>query len=187
MTITRKMTLMGVGLAALTLNSCGQKPAPAAESERAATEATQSMRVVRVGLRDLTDAIIATGRLVVREEAAVGTELMGYRVQDVYVDEGDWVKQGQALAKMDDTLLRAQIAQAEANMSQQEASAAFKKNQFDRAESLEQAGAFSKELLEQRRMEVMSANAGVLAARAGVNEMKARQARMVLRLSLIHI
>src|SRR5690606_2144865 len=87
------------------LNSCGQKPAPAAEARReeAALDA-QTMRVTRVAQRSLSDEIIATGPLVVREEAAVGSELPGYRVQAVYVDEGDWVKQGQALARLDDTL-----------------------------------------------------------------------------------
>jgi HlyD family secretion protein len=177
----RRISVASIGLAALALNSCGQKPAPASEAEPKSAGATQSMRVVRVAVRDLTDQIIATGRLVVREEAAVGSELMGYRVQSVMVDEGDWVKQGQALAKMDDTLLRAQIAQAEATLAQQEASAVFKKSQFDRANSLTEAGAFSKELLEQRRMEAMSADAAVLAARASVQEMKAREARMTLR------
>jgi HlyD family secretion protein len=177
----RTMTLAGAGLAALAMSGCGQKPAPAGEREGAAQAAVQSMRVVRVAMRDLSEDMIATGRLVVREEAAVSSELMGYRVQEVLVDEGDWVKQGQALARMDDTLLRAQIAQAEASLAQQKASAEFKRSQFERAQNLEAAGAFSKELLEQRRMEVMSADASVLAASALVQEMRAREARMVLR------
>lgn len=177
----RMITIAGVGLAALSLSACGQKPAPAGEREGAAQAAVQTMRVVRVAMRDVSEDMMATGRLVVREEAAVSSELMGYRVQAVLVDEGDWVKQGQPLARMDDTLLRAQIAQAEASLAQQKASAEFKRSQFDRAQSLEAAGAFSKELLEQRRMEVMSAEASVLAASAMVQEMRAREARMVLR------
>ena len=49
------------------------------------------------------------------------------------------------------------------------------------AESLEQEGAFSKELLEQRRMEAASAKAALAASQASVNEMKVREARMTLR------
>jgi HlyD family secretion protein len=139
------------------------------------------MRVTRVQMRDMADVVVAAGRLVVREEAAVGSELSGYRVAAVYVDEGDWVKQGQPMAKLDDALLQAQIAQAEASLATQKANAAFKKNQLERAESLEKEGAFSKELLEQRRMEAASADASWLAAQASVNEMKVRQSRMVLR------
>src|SRR5690606_16448692 len=122
-----------------------------------------------------------TGRLVVREEAAVGSELPGYRVAAVYADEGDWVKQGEALARLDDTLLQAQIAQAEASLATQRAPAEFKQSQLERAEMLTREGAFSKEQLDQRRMQAVSAAAALTASQAAVNEMKVRQSRMTLR------
>jgi len=172
--------IAGVGLLSLALHSCGQKP-PAEETAEVASAATQAMRVTDVALRNLSEEIVATGRLVVREEAAVGSELPGYRVAQVYVDEGDWVKQGQALARLDDTLLQAQIAQAEATLATQKANVNFKQSQLDRAEALTQEGAFSKELLEQRRMEAASAKASLNASQAMVNEMKVRSSRMTLR------
>ena len=85
------------------------------------------------------------------------------------------------MAKLDDALLQAQIAQAEATLATQKASLDFKKSQLARAESLEQEGAFSKELLEQRRMETAGAQASLAASQAQVNEMKVRQSRMTLR------
>jgi HlyD family secretion protein len=139
------------------------------------------MRVTRIEMRSLAGEVAATGRLVVREEAAVGSELTGYRVAAVYVDEGDWVKKGQPMAKLDDALLQAQIAQSEATLATQKANLDFKKNQLDRAVSLEKEGAFSKELLEQRKAETASAEASLLSSQAAVNEMKVREARMVLR------
>jgi HlyD family secretion protein len=184
-TLTSLAAIAGAGTLFLGLHACGQKPAPAEEA--ASTSATanastdQAMRVTRVAVRDLAEDFVATGRLVVREEAAVGSELPGYRVAAVYVDEGDWVKQGQAMAKLDDALLQAQIAQAEATLATQKASLDFKKSQLARAEALEQEGAFSKELLEQRRMETAGAQASLAASQAQVNEMKVRQARMMLR------
>ena len=185
-TLTSLAAIAGAGTLFLGLHACGQKPAPAEEA--AATSATtadpsglQAMRVTRVQVRDLAEDFVATGRLVVREEAAVGSELPGYRVAAVYVDEGDWVKQGQAMAKLDDALLQAQIAQAEATLATQKASLEFKRSQLARAEALEQEGAFSKELLEQRRMETAGAEASLAASQAVVNEMKVRQARMTLR------
>ena len=179
---SRNKMLVGLALAALALNGCGQKPAPAeaANADRAAQSA-QSMRITHVAERNVAEQVSATGRLVVRDEAAVGTELPGYRVQSVLVDEGDWVKQGQPLARLDDTLLQAQIAQAEAQLATQKATLAFKNSQLERAEALTKEGAFSQELLEQRRMESAGAEASLLASQAGVNEMKARQARMTLR------
>ena len=183
--LTSAAAITGAGLMMLALHSCGQKPAPAEEAAATAAPVAagdgQSMRVTRVELRDLADEFVASGRLVVREEAAVGSELPGYRVAAVYVDEGDWVKQGQAMAKLDDALLQAQIAQAEATLATQKATLDFKNSQLARAESLEQEGAFSKELLEQRRMEAASAKASVMASEAAVNEMKVRESRMTLR------
>jgi HlyD family secretion protein len=189
---TRIGMVAGVGLAALALNSCGQKPAPAetlpaaessqpAQSSQAQGGQAQAMRVTRIARRDLSDEITATGRLVVREEAAVGTELTGYRVKDVYVDEGDWVKKGQALAKLDDTLLLAQIAQAEATLVQQKATADFNDSNLKRTENLAEAGASSTQALEQARMQAASSRAAVLAAGASVNSMKVMDERMTLR------
>lgn len=181
---SRTVMMAGAGLAALMLTSCGQKPAPAAEAtggKPAANGQIQSMRVTRVAERSLSDEIAAQGRLVSREEASVGADQTGYRVQSVYVDEGDWVKRGQHLAKLDDTLLQAQIAQAEAQLATQKATLAFKASQYDRAKTLTDQGAFSKEQLEQRRMEQDIAQASLLSSEAGVKEMKARQDRMILR------
>lgn len=177
--------IAGVGVLSLALHSCGQKPAPAeetaAKAKAPAAGDVQAMRVTRVAQRDLSEEIVATGRLVVREEAAVGSELPGYRVSAVYVDEGNWVKQGQALARLDDTLLQAQIAQAEATLATQKANVDFKESQLSRAEMLAAEGAFSKEQLEQRRMEAVGAKASLAASEAAVNEMKVRSSRMTLR------
>ncbi len=177
---SRILVTASVGIAVLSLTSCGQKSAPA-EGAAASAPQNQSMRVVRVTDRNLSESIGASGRLVVRDEAAVGSELPGYRVRSVLVDEGDWVKQGQAMAQLDDALLQAQIAQAEATLAQQGATAEFKRSQFQRAEALTKEGALSQEMLEQRRMEMVSADAALMASQAGVNEMKVRQSRMTLR------
>lgn len=173
--------IAGVAVLSLALHSCGQKPAPAAESSSVDSSQMQAMRVTRVAVRDLAEQVVATGRLVVREEAAVGSELPGYRVAAVYADEGDWVKQGEALARLDDTLLQAQIAQAEASLATQKATADFQQSQLERAEMLTSEGAFSKEQLDQRRMQAVSAAAALTASQAAVNEMKVRQSRMTLR------
>lgn len=182
-TLTSLAAIAGAGTLFLGLHACGQKPAPAEEASATAMAASagQAMRVTQIEARNLAEEIVATGRLVVREEAAVGSELPGYRVAAVYVDEGDWVKQGQAMAKLDDALLQAQIAQAEATLATQKASLDFKRSQLARAEALQREGAFSKELLEQRRMETAGAEASLAASQAQVNEIKVRQARMTLR------
>ncbi len=188
---SRNLMKTGVGVVALSLalGACGQKPAPAAEAPqgeatqaaRATEGSEQSMRVTRIERRSLSEEIVATGRLVVREEAAVGSELSGFRVAEVYVDEGDQVEKGARLARLDGALLQAQIAQAEATMATQAATAEFKESQLARAESLGEAGAMSAEMIEMRRMEAAQARAAVNASEAAVNEMRVRQSRMTLR------
>jgi HlyD family secretion protein len=182
-TLSSIAAIAGAGVLSLGLHACGQKPAPAEEAEAAAAQggSGQAMRVTRVELRDLADDVVAMGRLVVREEAAVGSELPGYRVSRVYVDEGDWVKQGQAMAQLDDTLLQAQIAQAEATLATQKATVEFRRSQLERAESLSKEGAVSRAQLDQSRMEAATSEASLLASQANVNEMKVRQSRMTLR------
>jgi HlyD family secretion protein len=139
------------------------------------------MRVTRIAERSLSDDVSGTGRFVVREEAAVGTELSGYRVEKVYVDEGDWVKQGQPLAKLDDTLLMSQIAQAKATLAQQQANAQFNDANLKRSEDLAKAGALAQSTLEQAQMQAASTRAAVMAAQASVNTMSAMEDRMILR------
>jgi RND family efflux transporter MFP subunit len=91
------------------------------------------------------------------------------------------VKKGQPLAKLDDTLLLAQIAQAEATLAQQKANAEFNNSNLERAESLASAGATSQQALEQARMAAATTKAAVMAAEASVNSMKVMDDRMTIR------
>ncbi|MEZ5936744.1 MAG: efflux RND transporter periplasmic adaptor subunit [Hyphomonadaceae bacterium] len=179
----RKLLLITAGLAAVA--GCGQKPAPAAEAPVESTVTpdanSPSVSVSQIRQMNLSGDVDATGRLVVREEAAVGVELSGFRVAEVYADEGDWVEKGQPLARLDGTLLQAQIAQAEATMATQKATADFKKSQYERGAVLAEEGAFSKEQLEQRRMDYEIADATLQAAAASLNEMRVRESRLTIR------
>ena len=182
---TRLILTACAGLLAVGATSCGKKPAPAAEAPHEIAPKAESgqltVRVATVQRRDLEQTIEASGRLVLREEATVGTELSGFRVAEVMADVGDWVKKGQPLARLDSALLQAEIAQAEAALVQQDAAADFKEAQLARAENLGEAGAMSQETIDSRRLEAIQARASYTASLASVNEMKVRQARMVLR------
>lgn len=156
-------TVIAVLLATTALAGCGEKEA--APADAAATAPTVSVTTVQ--RRVLGGGVSASGALVSREEAAVGSELSGFRVASVSADEGDWVRAGQALAQLDDTLLRAQIDQQAAQTAQAEAQAA-------RVAELDNEGIISKEQIETRRFQA-------LAAKAALAEMKTRQSRMTIR------
>jgi HlyD family secretion protein len=122
--------------------------------------------VITLQPRVLSGGVTASGTLLSREEASVGPELSGYRVVSVRADEGDWVKAGQPLAQLDDTLLKAQIDQQAAQTAQAVA-------QATRVQGLDNEGVLSKEQIETRRFQAD-------AAKAALAEMKTRQARLTV-------
>jgi HlyD family secretion protein len=161
--------------ATLMVTACGRRPEggrpggspDAASKPRAQSGPARAVRVVEVQSRALSGGLVVSGVLVSREEAAVGSELSGYRVAKVHFDQGAWVKQGQPLVELDDTLLQSQIAQQTALSAQADA-------QAKRVDGLDEAGVVSAEALETRR-------AQAVVQRAMLNDLKTRQSRMIIR------
>jgi HlyD family secretion protein len=154
-------TALALLLSATALAGCGKK-----EVADNPVASAPTVSVTTIQRRVLGGGISASGSLLPREEAAVGSELSGYRVAYVRADEGDWVKAGQPLAQLDDTLLRAQIDQQAAQTAQAEA-------QANRVAGLDNEGVLSQEQIETRRFQA-------LAAKAALAEMKTRDARMTV-------
>ena len=106
------------------------------------------------------------------------------RISEIMVDEGDLVKAGQVLARMDTrdlqaSLKRAQasvqqaqraVDEANANVDQQDAQVLLAKQEMDRALYTVQRGVETKELLDQRKQQLDSANAALIAAKARVTQ-----------------
>lgn len=154
--------LLGVGAG---LSACGGKKTDE-DKKTAGVETARAVSVTRVQTRPLGGGFKASGQLIPREEAAVGSELSGYRVGRVFVEEGAWVRAGQPLAQLDNTLLRAQIAQQAAVTAQAEAEA-------KRVTGLDGQGILSQEQIESRRY-TAKAQAAALA------ELQTRDRRMTV-------
>ncbi len=106
------------------------------------------------------------------------------RIGEILADEGDLVKAGQVVARMDTRDLaatlkksEAQVRQAQravdeatANVAQQKAQVLLAKQEFDRATYLVQRGFETKEVVDQRQQQLDGANAGLEAATARVTE-----------------
>jgi HlyD family secretion protein len=160
----------------LVLAGC-QKGSPVAAAEAA----PRSVRVARVVNEPLASALTVSGILTPREEAAVTSELAGYKVEKVFVEQGDWVKAGQPLAQLDDTLLRAQINEQQAVVTQQTLSAERAESQAKNVEGLDNKGVLSQEDIDTRRFAAKTARAAANAAQAQLDDLKTRQSRMTLR------
>ena len=100
----------GLALAAalVFVAGCGGKKAdPAARPALTVTAVT-------VAPEPLARTIEASGTITAWQEVPVGAETGGLRAVGVYADEGDYVRQGQVLVKMNDAVLSSQQRQQEA-------------------------------------------------------------------------
>jgi len=137
--------------------------------------------------QDLTETVISSGRVITPERIGLGAELVGNLAQ-VLVEEGDRVKAGQVLARIDDAEQRAALEQA--RRSQEEAEAAVARlNQvgrpvsdqaliqaeanlaqalaeFERVKRLADAGFYNQSKLDEARRAADSARAAREAAQA---------------------
>lgn len=165
MTTTRTRLAAALLIASVGLTACGGKK----DKDQAKTAPAAQTRTVSVGAietRPLGGGTEASGLLVSREEAQVGSELSGYRVARLYADEGDWVRAGQPLVQLDDTLLRAQVDQQAAVTAQAQAEA-------KRVAGLDGQGVLSQEQIETRRFQAK-------AQEAALKELRTRAARMTI-------
>lgn len=170
--------LILLGSAALAVSACS-KPKPKAPSK--AAEGAVAVSVAQVRSLPIATGLSAPGLLVAREEATVSTQLSGFRVAQVLVDQNDMVAAGQPVAKLDDTLLQSQMAQQQAVVTQQKVGAERAEQQAQRVAGLDDAGVLSQEQILERRLNARSARAVVLAAQAGMNDLRTRQGLMTVR------
>lgn len=189
----------GVGLAALLLAGCGGGGEGGAEAQTATPEAARTVRVARVTTRAIEGGLEVSGVLVAREEAAVGTEIAGYRISRVLADEGQYVRRGQTLAVLDPTLINADVttqqaqvsrsvaavAQAQAALQQAQVQAAQAAGEAARVAGLDGQGVLSQEAIEARRSAAASARAAVGSAQASVNAARADAAASRAQLSQV--
>ncbi len=173
--MTRRPLILAAALLAVSACHKAEPARPAARGD------ALTVTVAPVARRELTGGLEASGVLVSREEAAVNTELNGYRVAQVFVDQGAQVAQGQPLARLDDTLLRSQIAQQRAVVLQQRVAAERAEEEAGRVKGLDNAGVLPQEQIVQRRLGARTARAVVAAAQAQLDDLLTRQRLMTVR------
>jgi RND family efflux transporter MFP subunit len=109
----------------------------------------------------------ATGYVTARRQATVSAQITG-KLTEVLIEEGDHVKEGQILARLDDTAQRAALAQADAQfrsaqalLTQFEAQLAQYQRDVKRAEDLVERKLVSQQAVEQARTLVETQSAQV--------------------------
>jgi RND family efflux transporter MFP subunit len=137
--------------------------------------------VVTPGIRSVAARVTFTGAIAARYDIPITAEGEGGRVIAVLVETGDTVKRGQVLARVDQSVLRPQVARLVASLEEARAQAALSAAEFERAQGVSAAGALSKEEIERRRAASITDEARVKVAAAQLAEAQARLGRSEVR------
>lgn len=157
--------------------------------------------VVPVEETDLTLTVTAPGSLMAREQAEVYAKVSGPEITEILVDVGDHVEKGQVLVRLDDTALRAQLGQAQANLASAEAGISQAQSQLTSAEATQKQAAQALErtralntrgdaaqsALDQATATAQSADASVGAAQAALAAAQAQKAQVQSALDLAQL
>jgi RND family efflux transporter MFP subunit len=152
-------------------------PAPAAGADQELPLVT----VMKPQFKSVTAAVTFTGTIAARYDMPIGAEGEGGRILAVFVEAGDHVKQGQPLARLDQSVVTAQVNQLSAAVEQANAQAALSEAEYQRAKGMDAAGALSAEEIERRRAASVTDAARAKVAAAQLAEAQARQGRTVIR------
>jgi len=167
----RRVWLIGAALLAVALLAAG-----AWRVLSGRTALTVHTAVVQpLGAGSAGSVLDATGYVTARREATVSAQITG-TVSAVLIEEGDRVKEGQVIGRLEDTAQRAALAQAQAQLHsaqavlvQAQAQLAQNRRDVKRDEDLVQRKLVSEQAVEQARTQVDSQAAQVESQRKLIN------------------
>lgn len=121
--------------------------------------------------------ISANGNIMAWQEASIGTEANGLRLQDVKVNVGDVVRRGQVLATFAPDTINADLAQSRAAIAEAEATLADAAANAQRARDLQTTGALSAQAINQYLTAERTAQARLEAVKAAAKTQQLRLAQ----------
>lgn len=174
-----------------TVSPSVDKSKTSGETERLA--GTPAVSVVRVSEARFVERVLVTGSLVAREQVMIAPEVEGVRVLSYEAEEGDFVKKGQLLARLESTTLKssleqntaaiarsdAAIAQTESLIHESEAVLNEAEASLKRARPLRKSRHISGSTFDQREAAALSAKARLQSARSGRVVALAEKAQLV--------
>lgn len=173
-------------MAALALSACGRGGAPEGGAASAASQAAPAasgaarplltVETVTAQAARWAVTVSAHGAVAPWQEAVIGAEVGGLRLDTVAVNVGDSVRRGQVLATLRQDTLGADVAATRASLLEAEALLGEARANAERARTLIKADAMSSQ-------EAQRAFTAELTARARVDVLKAQLASTELRLA----
>ncbi|MFZ6758537.1 efflux RND transporter periplasmic adaptor subunit [Undibacterium sp. Ji50W] len=189
--ISRKPVFLGLSLAGVVAVAAGglwisstsvaadanSKPGSASASASAAapTKPALTVTTTKAVAGNLLIKLAANGSVAAWQEALIGSEANGLRIQELHANIGDHVQRGQLLVSFSSDTVKADLAQAQASLSEAQANLADAVANADRTRALQSSGALSAQQVGQYLTAEQTAKARVEAAKANVD---AQQLRM---------
>ena len=165
-----------VGIAVMLLPACKGKTADAV-----ATKPVLSVELVSPKQQTWPDELTASGEIAPWQEAIIGAEVGGVRLDEVAVDVGTHVRKGQLLARYSDDVLRANLLRQDAAVAEAEANQAKAAADVVRADKLAETNALSAQAIMSYHTQSKVADATLASAKAQqrVQALQLRYARVV--------
>ena len=139
---------------------------PADRAPAAGRDTATRVALARAERVPFARGVAAVGSLRSDESVVLRPEVAG-RIQKLNFTEGAMVKAGQVLVQLDDAIPRAELAQAQANLS-------LSQSQFKRSEALQKQGFVSQQARDEARSALQSQQASASLARARLDKLTIR-------------
>lgn len=186
---------IGIGLAVLALVVAGVTASRMSHKTVVAPIApSQTITVSTVVQAPMGRSLVVNGSLAAWDDLPIGAEAGGLAIVEVAVEEGDVVTKGQLLARLDDSVLKASLAQADAAVAQADAGvlkaqamAGTAGSDVRRAQELSKNGFISGQIAEQRATTLTTAQADVNYARQALATAKAMRDERAAQLAQTEI
>jgi RND family efflux transporter MFP subunit len=162
------LALAGLGLLAARSNAAGNEAAPAGVKPALTVTLTQAKNSV------LPLKLSANGNVVAWQEAIIGAEVNGLRVQELSASIGDQVQKGQLLASFAAEGVQADVALARAALMEATAAAADAAANATRARAVQSSGALSAQQIDQLLTAELMAKARAASAQAQLDAQQLR-------------
>ncbi len=146
--------------------ACGSQPEAQSETPHDAASNAMAVSLSEVTANTIDREIVASGQVAAWEDMPLGVELSGARVSEVFVDAGAKVSRGDVLLKLDDRVLKSDVAQAQAALGEAQAAAQLAKANLARGAALREKKLNSAADYEQLTAAKTQADARVASARA---------------------
>jgi RND family efflux transporter MFP subunit len=153
-----------LGVAALVAVGACQRPKAAEDTEPQVVRLTPS-DVVVAALQQIQSGPVISGTLQAQQEAQVRAQAAG-TITAVYAEQGQPVKAGQLLARIEATTAEQALASAQQSVSSAEQNYQVARRQAERQAELAKAGAVAQQDVETARSQAAAAQAQVASARA---------------------